>query len=365
MISRNDRGQILPVFCILFAVILFFVAANFQRSRLQIDKIQRQKEADALALRIANEQARALNSVAALNEGLTVLLHRAYLYAVGTTAICAIAARELFLGSFGRACRSLVKDADPFYDAISDMGEKIAEWQDEIVRWGGKAPKDMTSFTWNPWATVLAVKRISFVGEGEGSRRLLIHRGGQEEYKKRGANSEEAGMANGGDVRSCRTQQLDRSQFASLKNIRVNKDIGESLVLHFMSSMGDPYNTEEVPDKQTMQIGPTNYTFTGATLVRCTSLKSLMGGGLRFSLPRPYVIEPNFWKDQHVTLVVKSHKRPTDINRLFEKKNKQNKYSISPFVTYAQAKVIGGNSDNFEDMDFEAVLSKVTGADHD
>ncbi len=297
-VPRN-RGQILPLALFLLPVLALFIGVNGERLNLQVRKVAEQRDADTTLLLAATQQARALNAIAALNEGLQIALERGYAMAVAITAVTACAAMTLGMSPCSKAATSLARDAPPFYRKLNKLGRELAKSQDEILAWAEVAPSQTV------------VVRNTF--EGLHSRiflhprlaRLRVRRVGEEGFRSMGLGEEEVGMAGGGDVVRCRASQFGAGQYAQLASIP--RDGNDRLSLTYISA-GAFGATRELGELRGLAFREHNqrWNFLRGTLIKCESFRDIMqsvsSANFVFNLPPPYALEESFPNAQRIAL---------------------------------------------------------------
>jgi hypothetical protein len=140
-VRKKCAAQIVPLLCVLLPFLIVFVGANFHRTLFGLEKIQRQRVVDLLALEGATQQARALNAIAALNEALKIILRRAQAYAGALTALAACASATFFVSPCTPALKRLGKKAPEFFRKVDRLASIIGDWQDELADWASRAPE--------------------------------------------------------------------------------------------------------------------------------------------------------------------------------------------------------------------------------
>lgn len=134
---RRNSGQILPITVVTIFALILFVGTNGERLLTGIRKSERQREADTLAMIAVNEQARALNAIASLNDGLDTVLDRAYIFAAG--ALAAAVSCIVALGT-PPYCSRLAEETPKFFLNIHKIGSVIKSQQDQLRDWAALAP---------------------------------------------------------------------------------------------------------------------------------------------------------------------------------------------------------------------------------
>lgn len=132
---KTPKGQILPIASILLS--LFILALNGYGSRWirSIEKVQQQSEVDALVLSILNQPTRALNAIAALNQGLEIVKERGHAIAIALITLKACAALTVGTSPCLIAYLGLRKDAGPFFRKLQKLANELAKQQNQIKAW--------------------------------------------------------------------------------------------------------------------------------------------------------------------------------------------------------------------------------------
>lgn len=130
--SDLRAGQFLPLTVMFLPVMILLYFYLFDEGHGSYQHIQQQKKVDTYAYHLANDQARALNAVAALNEALETAHKRAVLMA---TVIAGLTACSPFNPACARALSRLMPKVKPFYDKLEKLGASLAKQQDEILEW--------------------------------------------------------------------------------------------------------------------------------------------------------------------------------------------------------------------------------------
>ncbi len=131
--NKNNRAQILPFCLLLVCIVVSIIFSNFEIGYSQYRKVENQKNLDADLLILANQYARAYNSIAALNEGLSIAANRAYMVAEVYTALGVCSA--LLVKPCIDAFEKLSKTLPGFYDHLQKLGARMASDQDQIAKW--------------------------------------------------------------------------------------------------------------------------------------------------------------------------------------------------------------------------------------
>jgi len=335
----SSSGQILPITLFMIPILLFFITANGERLFRTNEKVQNQRKADALLLHVATQQARALNAVAALNQGLQIAKERAYILAAAITSLGLCAALTLFASPCTRALASLSKSAPTFFKKLMKLGREMARSQDELLQWAEKIPKQTISFSnllsrGNAWAVVTP-------------SRILAHRSST---LLRG-NFERQAFFEGKDLKRCHKQTLGRSEYDSLEKLTIGKH--DELNVTY-SSWGDPNRTKRLnhADGRELYNDGLHWSYQSATFRKCESFNDLLqkmnnGEPLRFYLPPPYVLKTSFNANQRIAIARMSHQ-----NSPFPRiKNPV------PSWSFSEARPVGST---LSKMKFTSVLTKVT-----
>lgn len=131
--NKRNRAQILPFCMLLVCIVVSILFSNFEIGYSQYRKVENQKNLDADLLILANQYARAYNSIAALNEGLSIAANRAYMVAEVYTALGVCSA--LLVKPCIDAFEKLSKTLPDFYDHLQKLGAGMASDQDQIAKW--------------------------------------------------------------------------------------------------------------------------------------------------------------------------------------------------------------------------------------
>lgn len=131
--KNDNQGQILPFCMILMSVLLWIIISNFEVGFLNLRKIQVQKKLDGTALDYGTTYARALNGLAATNEGLKIAAQRGYMM---TVIAAALAASAQIPYSPTKVWWKMLKPKLPrFYKRLNKLGESLAKQQEQIISW--------------------------------------------------------------------------------------------------------------------------------------------------------------------------------------------------------------------------------------
>lgn len=365
MTRHRLRGQVFPIVVLFLFVFVFFIGANAARSVSGIRKIENQREADAFVMGVVNEQVRALNAIAALNEGLRIALTRGY--AVGVALLTLKACTLLLFPSpyCAPALARLGVKAVPFFQNLSKLGEELAKEQDQIARWAAERPPEIAGLfnlvRVGKEQIFLFPERTETSGDVR-STRLPIRRRGAEDFGGMGANTEEIGLASGGDLKKCDRFLFDTYQ--SFHNARRSGRLGlgrrDSLTVEY----ADPETgfRKAVRPRTTLEIagiGPnrSSYEFQNAVLLKCQSLHDLLSGfgfdGI-VKIPSPYMLESRFFEGENrIGLARVTKGRKVDLDPLL-KRTAGEEEKRPEFWALSEAEIDGGD---LSKMDFRAVLS--------
>ncbi len=306
---NRRSGQALPIIALAIAVVLSLTALHTEKWFTGVEKMKRQRQADQDVMALANQQARALNAIAALNQGLRIALKRGY--AVGA-AILALSACSFFYLPCSAALTELSLQAIPFYRKLNQLGAILAQQQDEIANWAAVAPARMI-YVSN--LTDLSQWSFLFPGSsqppvGLGSTRLRIRRYGSEAFSQLGASPEEVEFAGKQDMVRCESHTFNRFLEFDQKAKRGSFDLGKNnqIEIEYVSSHGTskktfkPKNRSELSSyRKSRQSSGKRLVFSRARYRKCESLKDVL---LKFAsvvpvlnLPPPYILDATFFSD--------------------------------------------------------------------
>ncbi|MCB0308896.1 MAG: hypothetical protein KDD48_05950, partial [Bdellovibrionales bacterium] len=133
--NKAPRGQALIVMLIFLFVLIPLFVYLFDLGIVQYSKIRRQKQLDGISLDLATSQARALNAIAALNQGLEIAENRGYLMAA---SVAGLSACSFFNPKCAQILSRLLPKVRPFYKKLNKLGSHLAKQQDKILEWANK-----------------------------------------------------------------------------------------------------------------------------------------------------------------------------------------------------------------------------------
>ena len=375
MTGRRSTGQIFPTVALLLFAFLFFVGANLKRSIGGVAKIENQREADGMVLVIANEQARALNAIAALNEGLRIALERGYAVGVALLTLKACTMAIFSAPYCAPALSRLGAKAVPFYRNLSKLGDDLARMQDEIADWGAKRPLRMVEvFNYTP--SQFGEAQLFLFPERVAQARLSIRREGSDGFAAMGASADEVGLAEGRDLKKCERliyetySQFDRAR----KGGRIRLGRNDSLTVEYANPANGFRQTIEV--KTAIDLHGVSaslngrYDFQSATNLKCESLQDLLSGfGLAspIRIPPPYGLEASYFRGKNRLALARVMKNPParipqreSLNALLRERGDQRVVYLDSWAI-SEAEITGGD---LTQMGFRAALRSMS-LDHD
>lgn len=120
---------------LLIAGLLYLIISNFHIGMFNLKKIESQKRMDAIALEYGTQYARALNGLAALNEGLSIAANRGKL----VTTVATILSACSVVPATAAVCRPLWERLSSklprFYRNLQKLGKNLVKQQEQIIDW--------------------------------------------------------------------------------------------------------------------------------------------------------------------------------------------------------------------------------------
>jgi len=366
-----EKGQILPLALVLLPVLIVFVGANGYRWHGGIQKIKYQRQADALVLLALNEQARAYNAIAALNEGLQITLERAYAMGVALVTLKACAALTLGTSPCLTALIRLESQAIPFFKKVNRLAKLLADQQDVLKSWAAKAPQKIVA-TYNIKNNInnhSTQKAILFTPAHLPIRRFTKH-----EIKSNGV--EQSGFGNGSDLLRCNENKF--STYSSFHQARLTGSFylkkHDTLTITYQSSnsgipkLFHPKTSFEIRafqrNRWINEHGQTQlFKFDTSVLRKCESFKDLLLRlnnyiPLPIQIPPPYVLDEKYFQDGNQMKIVLQSKDPENPFMPFLSQKGSSLKTSNKFWSVSQAKLKGHD---LEKMDFSAHLSSFSG----
>lgn len=297
-----QKGQALIFMLIVLPAILLFMASKIKLLDLGSQKITIQKEADAYALDLATQQARALNAIAAYNQGIAAAQKQAFLYASAmvATSACGIFANPACI----KAALKLKAGAPSFFRKVEKLANHMAEKQDHIKQWSESQIRPHLS----PLALFQVVDSKQF--------ELDIFRLGERECTSESA-SDETCFGQGQDVLKCNEKgPYTFNAIIKSLNFSTQKQKGHVENTYRSISSGNilkrtvplPLKLDAMP--QTIKVNGEVFKHQFGTIVRCFSFYDLMGkinkltpGSIKF--PKPYILGPRYLENKK-TLTIKA-----------------------------------------------------------
>ncbi len=360
----GSRGQVLPLTLLILLPLVFFIAANGERWIFGIEKIRNQKEADSLVLILANQNARALNSIAALNQALGIAKERAYAMAVALVTLKACAVLTLGTSPCLTALIRLEKEAGPFFKKLKSLVIVLAQKQDMTKAWVEKTLSQMID--------------VYNLSQKNQKMAFAYHKISGLPIRRPEANNdliEVDQFSQGNDLLRCNVQQM-RSfhEFETWRNDGFSKmDKNDSLVTDYLPTQKG--KRKIVVSKSFLEVQSIkreklyfesgvyrSYVFASATFQKCESfhdiLESLLGKEfIPIKIPPPYMLEKQFFEGgNRVSLAQVSKSQETAFDSFLKLKWVE-PYSRPQLWALTEAEIEGGNLDK---MEFQASLSKLT-----
>ena len=116
---------------IVVAITIGIFGIHLNKGLLYWRKVQHQKDLDGIALEYGTQFARGLNTLAALNQALSIAKQRAYLMAATYTSLAACSPTPICI----RALSRLTPKIKPFFRKIRNLGENLRDKQEQIMTW--------------------------------------------------------------------------------------------------------------------------------------------------------------------------------------------------------------------------------------
>lgn len=356
-----SSGQILPLTAIILFGLVFFIGANALRSLTGIQKIENQREADLFVLSLSNEQARALNGIAALNQGLEIAVQRGYAIGIALLTLEACAMAVFSAPICAPALARLGAKAVPFYRKLAKLGKALAKMQDQIAEWGSGRPVEML-FLFNHTPANLGNVQVFLFPEE--ARKLPIRR---EERRP----SDEGDWADGNDLKKCERYRFETYfRFDRARQVgHIHLGQNDSLSVEYANqSTGFREQVDVDSGLALLRLRRTRGEsfFQNATYLQCQSLQDLLSGfGLRdaIQIPPPYHLTDDFFQNGGRLTISRVMKTPSrqvgrqeDLDRLLcddgqECINHPDIWSI------AESEVDGAD---LTEMEFRPILRSIT-----
>jgi hypothetical protein len=356
---KQNAGQIFPFCVMIIAMILILVISNFEIGFLNFRKIQQQKKVDGITMHFATDYARALNGLAALNEGLMTIRNRGWIVAATATVLAACSLPQP--DKCGKPLAKLSVKLPTFYSRLNKLGETMATQQKEIITWMLQSRCQA-----NTELRLTTFSNMQFYPVFPCSFRSDFH--GLPFYRP----SEEFGEEING-VEKCRTQTLhSHNRFKDLaENLSTNFHEGSATFkIQYASRFGTkhfekpkyahlakmlPYSMQRrVTDHYE------NFIFQEASVTSCTRFRDLFGKMNKgvpfvFKIPKPLVFKPEFFTQDNKLILLAADK----IKSPFKNVSTSNQLGDLEDKVWGLTETIV-TGDDFQKMDFKAEITAVT-----
>ncbi|MFH1262401.1 MAG: hypothetical protein V1495_03015 [Pseudomonadota bacterium] len=363
---RNRRsGQVFPLFALLLTPLILFVGANADRLSSGIAKIRNQRETDSVALTIANERARALNAIAALNQGLKIASDRGYAVAVALLTLEACTMMLFSSPLCGPALTKLSAKAVPFYRKLEKLGRILRRQQEEILIWADARPREIeTRFN------------LSHVGKAQlfpyAPGPLPVRRSEAPPAGPPGELSSADDFSSGREVRKCSVTRFNTySDFrTAIERDAFRLGRHDSAVIDYRNPRsGTRRQFQAETPTALLGVRPTRCfpgnapgdcaQFQNATLFRCRSVYDLLGHlGLAspVKIPEPLQLEDRFFSDGNRLAVARGTKNR---NRAFDpllRRRVGERISRPDLWALSETEIAGGD---LAKMEFRPLLTSI------
>ncbi|MEZ4846822.1 MAG: hypothetical protein R2877_07810 [Bdellovibrionota bacterium] len=318
---KCNSGQIFPFCVMLLAMVLVLILSNFEIGFLNYRKISEQKKMDGFAMHYAADYARALNALAALNEGLAIVRNRAWLVS-GTEAMliaCSIPKPD----KCGLPLARLSAKLPQFYSRIDRLGQAMAKQQEQIISWMLQTRcQANTELRWTAFKDfqMYPVLPCSFRSDFEG---IPFYRP-YDDF----SNSQNQGVEN------CKTAtHTSYNDFQNLTRNLSNQPIEESVAqfkviyesaqgnqhterpIHATAAHNLPYSTQQRVQNQSEK-----FDFKKAEVTYCAKFGQILGSvseGIPplFEIPAPLVFKPEFFTRDNRIIFMASNSIDSGFNK--------------------------------------------------
>ncbi|MCC7460733.1 MAG: hypothetical protein IT286_05465 [Proteobacteria bacterium] len=364
---KRNGGQIFPACVMLIAMLLVLILSNFEISFLNFRKIQQQKKMDGFAMHYAADYAKALNALAALNDGLATVRNRAWLVSGAEAALLPCAPYQW--KKCGLPLVRLTAELPRFYSRVNKLGKEMVKQQEQIISWmlqtrcQANTELSRTAFAdFQLYPVFPCAFRSDYAG-------LPFYRP-YDDY----TNPENQGVEN------CKTATYTSyNSFKSLTSKLANKPVEETVAqfkvtyqsthnnlhfekpIHANAAHNLPYSMQKIIRQQ-----PEKFDFAKAEITYCAKFGQVLGSiseGIPafFEIPAPLVFKSEFFTRDNKIIFMASDSLRSQFKKplqTFYRQDDQSTPSIQDKVWGLTEVIIEG--EDFRKMEFNAKMSAVT-----
>ena len=352
-LSLKETGQTIIMGLIFSTMLLGFISYNLFIGEGSYNKIRLQNIVDSAAYSGAVAEAKILNSVAALNEGIVLITNIVTVIVIVWLALKACAA--LCLIGIGCACLSILKNferiAKPLLKRLKNLAWAMAALQDEIIKYGKlfvlseikrivniNGANLIIIYPFNPFGNLKNESTLGFYLKRAGDKSDLKDSPMSEDGKKFSFGGKDSLM-------KCYTKKWDVPEYNEAYEYYYINSFTHNIDWVYKNNKENEISFNE-PKGKTYD---DNYSFEYAKVTECKKVSDILTGG--YKLPNPLIFRNDFQERQKV-IVLASLKPFKDSKYLVK-----TEFEGLRLYEYAQAKPYGTSM--FE-MKWEARLEKGT-----